>query len=1532
MVLGLKTGLGLGRGLGTLLLAIVAAAPLFASAAVTIEPTTWNVIGLDSNKPATAQPAPQVFPPDRYPIGAEVCNTSGADLTGHKAVFVWDESPATNYIHLWDSTVNWNDTDANGDAIAANDVEGANELAVPTVANGACADVYFWVQIEQLSAAYDYTRDFHIELWDDSATPNDTATNGTLVHETANSGSTVGTDEARELFVEYLVSQNRNAILGFSVDGVAVAPGGSVAVKPGDTIELVIDGKTATQGYEQLEIFITLPPDLFTVKSVTTTYSADAGTAAAAGEQLYADGCTWENDPDSANYHNNGSCGAEGKYGGVIKQTLSIEVSQSFATSVAAQALIYDFSGSSYHYNADYETATITFDKDNTAFVPSGDLSIRKSTDTAAQDEFFITLTNEGTNTYAAGLIGYEVNDELPIGYKTKSGGRNGLSIEEFDANGASKGDITGGAVENQVAFYNLSASQNGGTADQSDGADYDSGERHVIWTPNLANALAPGESVTFGFQVAPQNNIVGADPYTNCALITTDDDDASNNRSCVTLPPPNWDLGITKQIVSVVGSQATFKLTVTNLGPDTSSAELVEDILPPGYSSPANFSYTGDVTLSLSARADASSGILLWDLPALTVGQTATVTYTVTVNAPTGNESTDQDLNDRYLNYARVIDAASEPNNGTYNATTQRVELLDGTVSNNVATASAAPTLLEIDKTPDGGTITGATYSYGIEVTKVGTFQAGDLITVVESPPPGMQITAISGDGWDCSGSPTLPTTQAKTCTRTVAGGDPATYPSITVAVALSPVPDGTKSYVNTSYVEATRAGVTLFNTFDSDSVRSQAQVLQADLSLAKAASNLTPSVGAAVTFTLTVTNSGPDAATNVEVTDTLPNGYQYVASSISGGSTSDDSNAASLKWTIANLANGATAQLTYQATVMATGSYKNTAEVTASDQPDPDSTVDNDDGDQSEDDEASVTLTPTPLIDLALTKTASTVAAVIGDTVTYSLALTNNGPSDATGVSVEDDLPAELSYDTGTASDSGSLSGGNLVWAGLTVSAGTTKTLTYDVTANSAGNSVINIAQVTAANETDSDSTPNNDAGNQLEDDEAAATISISATFVATPSLTLSKTGTLNDDDGTSGVSVGDTISYAFTVTNTGNVAVTDVTLADTGATVSGGPIASLAVGASDSSTFTASYTITQTDIDAGTYTNTATVTGDGTGTDDVTATDTDTQRLDGTVSLSGLVFEEVAQNYDGVRTTEQGTNGGGLFVCLSTTPAQFSQVGSSSVGAFSFSGVAPNTSYTLTLSTTGTGATCPAAATLNHNWFSTGESADGIATDSVVTPAKSLSDGKLTVAVGAADISTVTMGLVKADVFDPPFGLKTGEFLAGRPIIRWTMVWINDSPIPVTGAVITDPPPTGTTYVNGSVSCEGRGSTTVTTCGFDDVGNTVNVVADFGPETGSPVDGDTADNELVIQFDVTYDAVNPEAEYLNQGSLRWDPGSGPKTASTDDPTEAGDDDPSVVVPPAPTPPTPVPALPLTLLGLLALVMAGLGWRRLV
>ena len=94
--------------------------------------------------------------------------------------------------------------------------------------------------------------------------------------------------------------------------------------------------------------------------------------------------------------------------------------------------------------------------------------------------------------------------------------------------------------------------------------------------------------------------------------------------------------------------------------------------------------------------------------------------------------------------------------------------------------------------------------------------------------------------------------------------------------------MPNGAKTYVNTAYVEATRREQSLFNTFDTDSA--VATTLEADLRLAKTASSLTPDVGSTVTFTLTLTNDGPDTATNVEVTDTLPNGYEYVASSMAG------------------------------------------------------------------------------------------------------------------------------------------------------------------------------------------------------------------------------------------------------------------------------------------------------------------------------------------------------------------------------------------------------------------------------------------------------------------------------------------------------------------------------------------------------------------------------------------------------------------------------------------------------------------------
>lgn len=98
-------------------------------------------------------------------------------------------------------------------------------------------------------------------------------------------------------------------------------------------------------------------------------------------------------------------------------------------------------------------------------------------------------------------------------------------------------------------------------------------------------------------------------------------------------------------------------------------------------------------------------------------------------------------------------------------------------------------------------------------------------------------------------------------------------------------------------------------------------------------------------------------------------------------------------------------------------------------------------------------------------------------------------------------------------------------------------------------------------------------------------------SVTFPQTPSIALEKT---SDITGFSSPPVaGDVISYAFRVENTGNVTLTNVTVTDPGVTVTGAAV-TLAPGAIDTTTFTATYTLLQSDIDTGSFTNQATVDG--------------------------------------------------------------------------------------------------------------------------------------------------------------------------------------------------------------------------------------------------------------------------------------------------------------------------------------------------
>ena len=177
-----------------------------------------------------------------------------------------------------------------------------------------------------------------------------------------------------------------------------------------------------------------------------------------------------------------------------------------------------------------------------------------------------------------------------------------------------------------------------------------------------------------------------------------------------------------------------------------------------------------------------------------------------------------------------------------------------------------------------------------------------------------------------------------------------------------------------------------------------------QADLSLTKAVSNSTPNVGDNVTYTIVVTNAGPSTATNVEVLDILPVGLQFVSSS-------DFINTSgTLTGAIASLAVGTPKTLTFIAKVIGNQSITNRAEISKSDQFDPDSQVGTGTADGQDDTDDAI-LTP-QIADLSLVKTVSKTNPTVGETITYTISITNEGPNTATNVEVKDVLPAGLSF----------------------------------------------------------------------------------------------------------------------------------------------------------------------------------------------------------------------------------------------------------------------------------------------------------------------------------------------------------------------------------------------------------------------------------------------------------------------------------------------------------------------------------------
>lgn len=181
------------------------------------------------------------------------------------------------------------------------------------------------------------------------------------------------------------------------------------------------------------------------------------------------------------------------------------------------------------------------------------------------------------------------------------------------------------------------------------------------------------------------------------------------------------------------------------------------------------------------------------------------------------------------------------------------------------------------------------------------------------------------------------------------------------------------------------------------------------ADLSVSKTDSPDPATVGEGLTYTVTAANAGPDAASGVILTDTLPSTVSFSSASVSQGTSSLVGSV--WTWDIGSIASGASATATITVIPAAGGAVSNTASVA---------------GGQSDPDTANNSATATTTViggtganaDLSISKSGSPDPVTAGSQLSYELGVRNSGPDGANAVVLTDALPAGVNFVSATAS----------------------------------------------------------------------------------------------------------------------------------------------------------------------------------------------------------------------------------------------------------------------------------------------------------------------------------------------------------------------------------------------------------------------------------------------------------------------------------------------------------------------------------
>ena len=240
------------------------------------------------------------------------------------------------------------------------------------------------------------------------------------------------------------------------------------------------------------------------------------------------------------------------------------------------------------------------------------------------------------------------------------------------------------------------------------------------------------------------------------------------------------------------------------------------------------------------------------------------------------------------------------------------------------------------------------------------------------------------------------------KSATYRINGGNLTDYTQI---ISLGNMHTGSKIVVDIYAAILNTTGQDIFNCVnvtsdehpEGNTSNTTIHVNIADLEIIKIVNNATPNYGDEITYTITVRNNGPDNSTNIKVSEVLADNFKFISANASKGYY-DLTNGV---WAVGNLTNNETAKLVITVKIVKTGFIQNNVSVNGTGF-DPNVTNNN----------ATVNITVPQTADLSVVKIVNVDRVSVGNRITYTIVVKNNGPDTALDVYVVDKLSDALKF----------------------------------------------------------------------------------------------------------------------------------------------------------------------------------------------------------------------------------------------------------------------------------------------------------------------------------------------------------------------------------------------------------------------------------------------------------------------------------------------------------------------------------------